>query len=63
MLYQNKHPNLYRIIHIKNLYFQIKTKCVTHSESNIYYLDDDHLSEEGAKLIMPEFVDVLNRIK
>lgn len=64
MLDEIKHPNLNRIYpHQKLCNFQIKNKCVTHSENNIYYLDDDHLSEDGAKLIMPEFIDVLNRIK
>ena len=64
MLDQIKHPNLYRIYpHQKLCNFQIKSKCVTHSKDKIYYLDDDHLSEDGAKLIMPEFIDVLNRIK
>jgi peptidoglycan/LPS O-acetylase OafA/YrhL len=64
MLDEIKHPNLYRVYpHQKLCNFQIENKCVTHSENNIYYFDDNHLSEHGAKLIMPQFIDVLNRTK
>ena len=64
MLNQTKHPNLYRIYpHKKLCDMQIKNKCITHSQNEIYYLDDDHLSEDGVKLIMPEFIEILSRIK
>ncbi len=64
MLDQTKHQNLFRIYpHKKLCDLKIKDKCVTHSKNEIYYLDDDHLSDDGVKLIMPDFAEVLKRIK
>ena len=48
---------------VKMFDLKIKDKCVTHSKNEIYYLDDDHLSDDGVKLIMPDFAEVLKRIK
>ncbi len=64
MLDQIEHPNLYRIYpHKKLCDLNIKDKCITHSQNEIYYLDDDHLSDDGVKLIMPDFIEILSRIK
>jgi peptidoglycan/LPS O-acetylase OafA/YrhL len=30
----------------------IKDRCITHDKSKVFYIDDDHLSYEGAKLIV-----------
>ena len=30
----------------------IKNRCITHDKSKVFYIDDDHLSFEGAKLIV-----------
>jgi len=30
----------------------IKNRCITHDKSKVFYIDDDHLSYEGAKLIV-----------
>ena len=30
----------------------IKDRCVTHDKSKVFYIDDDHLSIDGAKLIV-----------
>ena len=64
MLDRIKHPNLYRIYpHYKLCNYQIEDKCITHTHNQIYYKDDDHLSESGVNLIMPEFIELLNIIK
>jgi peptidoglycan/LPS O-acetylase OafA/YrhL len=37
----------------------IKDRCITHDESNVFYIDDDHLSYDGAKLIVNKIKDAL----
>jgi peptidoglycan/LPS O-acetylase OafA/YrhL len=32
----------------------IKSRCITHDQSKVFYIDDDHLSIDGAKLIINE---------
>ena len=34
-------------------------KCIGNKEDTIYYVDDDHLSENGAQLISPAFKSAL----
>ena len=64
MLDKTQHPNLYRIYpHKKLCDYQIKNRCITHTKNNIYYRDHNHLSIDGRKLIIPEFIDVFDRIK
>jgi len=47
-----KHSNLYRLYpHRLLCNNQIKGRCITHDDINIFYFDDDHPSNEGAKLI------------
>ena len=57
------HPNLYRVYPHKLLCDnQIKGRCITHDDENIFYADDDHPSNEGAKLINNLIIDKLNEI-
>ena len=37
----------------------IKDRCITHDEVNVFYIDDDHLSYNGAKLIVNKIKDAL----
>ena len=37
----------------------IKDRCVTHDKSKVFYIDDDHLSYDGAKLIVNKIKKVL----
>jgi len=37
----------------------VKDRCITHDESNVFYIDDDHLSYDGAKLIVNKIKDAL----
>tara|TARA_B100000787_G_scaffold164130_1_gene146487 strand:- start:2098 stop:4119 length:2022 start_codon:yes stop_codon:yes gene_type:complete len=32
----------------------IKNRCITHDQRNVFYIDDDHLSYTGAKLLVDE---------
>jgi len=64
MLDQTQHPNLHRTYpHKKFCDSQIKNMCITHTHNEIYYKDNNHLSKEGVKLIMPELFEVFNWIK
>ena len=57
------HPNLYRVYPHKLLCDnQIKGRCITHDNENIFYADDDHPSNEGAKLINNLIIDKLKEI-
>ena len=37
----------------------IKNRCITHDKSKVFYIDDDHLSYDGAKLIVNKIKKVL----
>ena len=37
----------------------IKDRCITHNKSKVFYIDDDHLSYDGAKLIVNEIKNAL----
>ncbi len=37
----------------------IKDRCITHDKSKVFYIDDDHLSYDGAKLIVNKIENVL----
>ena len=37
----------------------IKNRCITHDKSKVFYIDDDHLSYDGAKLIVNKIEKVL----
>ncbi|MDA7751494.1 SGNH hydrolase domain-containing protein, partial [Methylophilaceae bacterium] len=59
-----KHPNLYRVYpHKLFCDNQIKGRCITHDDENIFYADDDHPSNEGAKLINNLIVNQLKLIE
>ena len=57
------HPNLHRVYpHKLFCDKQIKGRCITHDDKNIFYADDDHPSNEGAKLINNLIIDKLKEI-
>ena len=37
----------------------IKDRCITHDDKKVFYIDDDHLSYEGAKLIVNKIKGIL----
>jgi peptidoglycan/LPS O-acetylase OafA/YrhL len=48
-----QHPNLYRVYpHKLFCNNQIKGSCVSHDDKNIFYVDTDHPSTAGAKMIV-----------
>jgi len=58
------HNNLYRLYPHKLLCDnQIRGRCITHDNENIFYADYDHPSNEGAKLINNLIIDKLNEIE
>ena len=58
-----KNENIYRI-YPDNLFCnsQIKNRCVTHNDSSLFYIDDDHLSLKGAEILNNLILDNLNKI-
>ena len=64
MLDKIEHHNLFRIYpHKKLCNKQLKNRCITHTKKHIYYRDNNHLSKIGIKLIMPELIDIFDKIK
>jgi hypothetical protein len=58
------HPNLYRVYpHTLFCDNQIKGRCITHDDENIFYVDTHHPSNEGAKLINNLIIDKLKEIE
>ncbi|MGE4351935.1 MAG: acyltransferase family protein [Bdellovibrionales bacterium] len=60
-----KFPNVYRIFP-ETLFCNLKKdgRCITHDAHNVYYRDDDHLSEYGAKMLSEKiFKEVLSKEK
>jgi hypothetical protein len=56
--------NIFRIYPEKILCNRlIKNRCITHDNENVFYIDDDHLSYVGAKLIMSEIKKTIFSIK
>ena len=37
----------------------IKDRCITHDKAKVFYIDDDHLSYDGAKLVVNKIEDAL----
>ena len=63
MLDKIQHPNLFRVyIHKKLCNSQIKNRCMTHTDKEVYYRDNNHLSKMGRKLIIPELLSVIDQI-
>ena len=58
-----KNENIYRV-YPDNLFCnsQIKNRCVTHNDSSLFYIDDDHLSLKGAEILNNLILDNLNKI-
>ena len=52
-----EHKNLIRFYPHK--IFCKKTRCFTHDNYNIYYEDDDHLSNYGAKLLNDSIIKII----
>ena len=42
---------------------QIENKCIANDENNIFYLDDDHLSKFGSKIVVNEIIEIIKAIK
>lgn len=54
------HPNLFRVYPEKVLCNQqLLGRCITHNGVEIYYRDDDHLSDAGAKLVIHEIMQLI----
>ena len=40
----------------------INNRCITHDEHRVFYFDDNHLSNEGAKLLNNLILTEINKI-
>tara|TARA_Y100001960_G_C14780259_1_gene886170 strand:- start:4549 stop:6588 length:2040 start_codon:yes stop_codon:yes gene_type:complete len=59
-----KHENLYRVFpHTLFCNNQIKNRCITHDEKNIFYFDDNHLSAAGSKLLVDLIIKEIENIE
>ena len=64
LLDEINHSNLYRVYPDKIFCdTQIKGRCITHDNENIFYVDDDHPSDAAASLINNLVIDKLNEIE
>ena len=41
---------------------QIKNRCITHDDKNIFYDDDNHLSRSGTKMLSEEILKTIKFI-
>ena len=41
----------------------IKDRCVTHDDKNVFYVDDNHLSLEGAKMVNDLIIKEIEKIE
>ncbi|MDC3288151.1 acyltransferase [Candidatus Pelagibacter sp.] len=58
-----KHPNLFKVYPAK--YFcdnQVKDTCITHTDKEIYYHDNHHLSPKGAELVNESIIEILDKL-
>jgi peptidoglycan/LPS O-acetylase OafA/YrhL len=56
-----KHPNLFKVYPAK--YFcdnQVRDICITHTDKEIYYHDNHHLSPKGAELVNKDIIKILD---
>ena len=61
---QIKHPNLYRVFPHKLLCNnQIKNRCVTHDDENIFYTDNNHLSKTAGIKVRNLIIKRINEIE
>ncbi len=59
-----KHQNLYRVYpHKLFCDNQIKNRCVTHDNKNIFYTDNNHLSETGGIQLRNEIIKKIDQIE
>ena len=57
------HPNLYKVYPAKNLCDnQVKNRCITHDDKEIFYHDGSHLSPEGANIVNKDIINILDEI-
>jgi hypothetical protein len=58
-----EHPNLYKVYPAKHFCNnQVKNKCITHTDKEIYYHDMHHLSPEGADIVNKDIIKILKKI-
>ena len=56
-----QHPNLFRVYPEKIFCNKdLKDRCIVQKGGRTLYLDDDHLSNEGAKLLVDKVVEQIN---
>ncbi|WP_164996735.1 acyltransferase family protein [Vibrio anguillarum] len=48
-------------IYPRDIFCADSQRCVTHSQSELYYYDDDHLSTHGAKMVVAEIFNKLDK--
>lgn len=57
------HPNLYKVYPAKHFCNnQVKDKCITHTDKEIYYHDRHHLSPIGAQIVNKDIIKILKKI-
>ena len=57
------HPNLYKVYPAKNLCDnQVKNRCITHDDKEIFYHDGSHLSPDGANIVNKDIINILDEI-
>ena len=58
-----KHPNLFKVYPAKHFCDnQVKDTCITHTDKEVYYHDNHHLSPKGAELVNKDIIKILKRI-
>ena len=56
--------NIYRVYpHTLFCNTIIKNRCITHDDKNIFYVDDDHTSLEGSKMINDLIMKEIEKIE
>ena len=57
-------PNIYRVYpHTLFCDKQIKDRCVTHDNNDIYYVDDDHPSAKGSEMIVELIMKEIKKVE
>ena len=59
-----QHPNLYRVYpHKLFCDNQIKNRCITHDDKNIFYIDSIHLSKKGVEMVGKLIIKEIEKIE
>lgn len=59
-----QHKNIYKVYpHTVFCDNQIKDRCITHDEENLFYTDDHHLSTKGAAIVNELIMKQIKKIK